>query len=117
VPFFAAAAIAQVPSIKAVIIMPDVNVLQQPWALNLTFQCAGLPQWLYFGSVCRCWAALHGAVPTFGKQTSLLSVVESLPRFRYACCCCPTLAKDQLLPLSEAAAFSGSPSKIRQQLV
>jgi hypothetical protein len=92
----------------------QLRALERPDVLNMTFQFAGVKEWLFVGAVCKAWAAVHSKA-TSGSQHEQLHLkvtrygaVTTLGRAVYASDCDPTLKVQKLAPLSKAAAFGGS---------
>jgi hypothetical protein len=99
-----------------------MHVLEQPVVLSVVLQYAGPKQWLFLGGVSKAWAAMleaavherlsrsreQSGVQRAGKATSFTAAAASLDRALYACACDGTFIKSKLLPLSEAAAATGS---------
>jgi hypothetical protein len=102
----------------------NMHVLEQPLVLKLILQYAGPDQWLFLGAISKAWAAMHesamherpntyrtgrrAAMRIHGKTTSFAAASASVERVLYACACDDTCFKTKLLPLSKAAAATGS---------
>jgi hypothetical protein len=39
----------------------QLRALEHPIVLDLTFQFAGVKEWLFVGAVCKAWAAVHSS--------------------------------------------------------
>jgi hypothetical protein len=92
----------------------QLRALERPDVLDLTFQFAGVKEWLFVGAVCKAWAAVHSKATSncphepLHLKVTRYGAVTTLERAVYASDCDPTLKLRKLAPLSKAAAFGGS---------